>query len=75
MQDDSMLSWRRRKKHFLVLSNAGKPIYSRYGDEFRLAGFAGIVQAIMSFVENEGDKIRVIRAGSHQVGPGDVSCY
>ena len=62
-----MPSWRRHRKHLLLLSNAGKPIYSRYGDAFRLASFAGIVQAIISFVENEGDKIRTITAGRHQV--------
>ncbi|GBG79257.1 hypothetical protein CBR_g29308 [Chara braunii] len=66
-EDDTSESWRTHKKHFFILSNAGKPIYSRYGDEHKLAGFAAILQAIMSFVENSGDVIRVIRAGKHQV--------
>lgn len=30
VQDDRSLSWRKRKKHFFILSNSGKPIYSRY---------------------------------------------
>jgi len=30
-QDDASSSWRKRKKHFFILSNSGKPIYSRYG--------------------------------------------
>lgn len=28
-QDDTSVSWRCHKKHFFILSNAGKPIYSR----------------------------------------------
>jgi hypothetical protein len=28
-QDDASSSWRKRKKHFFILSNSGKPIYSR----------------------------------------------
>jgi hypothetical protein len=51
-QDDASTSWRKRKKHFFILSNSGKPIYSRYGDEHKLAGFSATLQAIISFVEN-----------------------
>ncbi|KAK1271239.1 hypothetical protein QJS04_geneDACA022816 [Acorus gramineus] len=67
MQDDAFMSWRKRKKHFFVLSNSGKPIYSRYGDEHKLAGFSATLQAIISFVENSGDRIKFVRAGKHQV--------
>ncbi|KAJ7538747.1 hypothetical protein O6H91_11G062000 [Diphasiastrum complanatum] len=66
-EDDASPSWRGHKKHFLILSNAGKPIYSRYGDENRLAGFSATIQAIMSFVQNSGDCIQSIRAGNHQI--------
>ncbi|EOY34365.1 Vacuolar fusion protein MON1 A isoform 3, partial [Theobroma cacao] len=51
-EDDASISWRKRKKHFFILSNSGKPIYSRYGDEHKLAGFSATLQAIISFVEN-----------------------
>ncbi|KAL3687682.1 hypothetical protein R1sor_013991 [Riccia sorocarpa] len=66
-EDDTHPSWRRHKKHFFILSNAGKPIYSRYGDEHKLAGFSATLQAIMSFVENSGDTVRLVRAGDHQI--------
>ncbi|XP_047321494.1 vacuolar fusion protein MON1 homolog [Impatiens glandulifera] len=66
-EDDGSVSWRKRKKHFIILSNSGKPIYSRYGDEHKLAGFSATLQAIISFVENGGDHIKSIRAGNHQV--------
>ena len=30
--------WSTQGKHFIVLTSAGKPIYSRHGDEDTLAG-------------------------------------
>ncbi|CAM8895256.1 unnamed protein product [Rhodiola kirilowii] len=66
-EDDASISWRKRKKHFFILSNSGKPIYSRYGDEHKLAGFSATLQAIISFVENGGDRLNLVRAGKHQV--------
>ncbi|XP_042475904.1 vacuolar fusion protein MON1 homolog isoform X2 [Macadamia integrifolia] len=66
-EDDASISWRKRKKHFFVLSHSGKPIYSRYGDEYKLAGFSATLQAIISFVENGGDRVKFVRAGKHQV--------
>ncbi|KAJ0465137.1 putative vacuolar fusion protein Mon1 [Helianthus annuus] len=66
-EDDASMSWRERKKHFFVLSNSGKPILSRYGDEHKLAGFSATLQAIVSFVEDGGDHIKLVRAGKHQV--------
>ncbi|GLU11814.1 hypothetical protein SLE2022_285340 [Rubroshorea leprosula] len=66
-EDDGSISWRKRKKHFFILSNSGKPIYSRYGDEHKLAGFSATLQAIVSFVENGGDNVNLVRAGKHQV--------
>ncbi|KAK4792809.1 hypothetical protein SAY86_023244 [Trapa natans] len=66
-EDDASVSWRKRKKHFFILSHSGKPIYSRYGDEHKLAGFSATLQAIISFVENGGDCVKLVRAGKHQV--------
>ncbi|KAL2471214.1 SAND family protein [Abeliophyllum distichum] len=66
-EDDTSISWRKRKKHFFILSHSGKPIYSRYGDEHKLAGFSATLQAIISFVETGGDRVKLIRAGKHQV--------
>lgn len=66
-EDETAISWRKRKKHFFILSNSGKPIYSRYGDEHKLAGFSATLQAIVSFVENGGDCIKLVRAGNHQI--------
>ena len=58
-------SWRRRKKHVLAFSNAGKPIFSRYGDEQQLSTFMAAAQAILSFVGDKwGDRL------SHMDAPG-----
>ncbi|KAJ1409210.1 Vacuolar fusion protein Mon1 [Sesbania bispinosa] len=75
ISNDSQPSWFPGKRHldeekeeaFFVLSHSGKPIYSRYGDEHKLAGFSATLQAIISFVENGGDRVKLVRAGKHQV--------
>lgn len=40
-----------RAKHFLILSAAGKPIYSRHGTEQVVPGYMAIIQAIMGFYQ------------------------
>ncbi|KNC97432.1 uncharacterized protein SPPG_07355 [Spizellomyces punctatus DAOM BR117] len=58
--------WTHHKKHFFILSSAGKPIYSRYGDEAKLSSFMGLIQAILSFFASDDDSIRCLNAGSHK---------
>uniref|UniRef100_A0A1I8Q8Z9 Vacuolar fusion protein MON1 homolog n=1 Tax=Stomoxys calcitrans TaxID=35570 RepID=A0A1I8Q8Z9_STOCA len=55
-------TWRGQKKHIFILSEAGKPIYSLHGNEDKLAILFGIIQALVSFVENSQDVITSIRA-------------
>ena len=64
-EDQSMSSWVNHSKHFFILSSAGKPIYTKYGDDMKLATLFGITQAIISFIAEDGDTIRSIRAGDH----------
>lgn len=54
--------WRGHKKHIFILSEAGKPIYSLNGSEDKLAILFGIIQALVSFVENTQDVITSIHA-------------
>ena len=42
--------WVARRKHFFVVSNAGRPVFSQFGDEQRLADFMGAVVGILSFI-------------------------
>eukprot|EP00210_Caulerpa_lentillifera_P003389 g3233.t1 len=55
--------WRSQKKHYFIFSSAGKPIYSRYGDEGMLCGMMAIMQAIHSVVESKGDEVQSIKDG------------
>ncbi|KAI9022615.1 vacuolar fusion protein MON1 [Hyaloraphidium curvatum] len=58
--------WSAREKHVFVLSAAGKPVYTRYGDEAALAPFAAVVHTIIAFFAEEGDSIRCLNAGDHK---------
>lgn len=56
-------AWRSHRKHVFVLSEAGKPIYTRYGTEEALSSTMGVMMALVSFVEAEKNIIRSIHAG------------
>ncbi|KAJ8976417.1 hypothetical protein NQ317_005337 [Molorchus minor] len=56
--------WTRKKKHVFILSSAGKPIYSRYGNEDKLAWLFGVMQTLVSFVQSSGDCIKSIHAAN-----------
>lgn len=58
--------WILHKKHVFVFSEAGKPIYSRYGNEEKLATLMGVMQALVSFVQVGKNTIRCVLAGSHK---------
>lgn len=61
--DPSDEDWRNQRKHVFVLSEAGKPIYSRYGSVEALSATMGVMTALVSFVQSAGDAIRAIYAG------------
>lgn len=64
-EDVSSEAWRSHRKHVFVLSEAGKPIYSRYGTEEALSSTMGVMMALVSFVEAEKNIIRSIHAGQN----------
>ncbi|KAF7264210.1 hypothetical protein GWI33_000470, partial [Rhynchophorus ferrugineus] len=55
--------WTLKKKHIFVLSSAGKPIYSRYGNEDKLAWLFGVMQALVSNIQSMDDTLKSIHAG------------
>jgi hypothetical protein len=73
-EGDNDAKWLARRKHFFVLSDAGKPIYSRYGDESALAGFTAALAAIVSVAEepggggDKGDKLHSVSFSPGGVG-------
>ena len=56
-------SWRQHRKHVFVLSEAGKPIYSRYGSEEALSSTMGVMMALVSFVQSGDNMIRSVYSG------------
>nr|XP_003418145.1 vacuolar fusion protein MON1 homolog B isoform X1 [Loxodonta africana]XP_010596151.1 vacuolar fusion protein MON1 homolog B isoform X1 [Loxodonta africana] len=65
--DPSDEDWRSQRKHVFVLSEAGKPIYSRYGSVEALSATMGVMTALVSFVQSAGDAIRAIYAEDHKL--------
>lgn len=55
--------WKAKRKHFLILSSAGKPIYNRHGDDNLISGQIGVIQTIISFYESAGDRLKGFTAG------------
>ncbi|KAF2660674.1 DUF254-domain-containing protein [Lophiostoma macrostomum CBS 122681] len=62
-EESVMLQWRAKLKHFLILSSAGKPIYSRHGDDQLITNYIGVVQTIISFYQSTNDVLRGFTAG------------
>ncbi|XP_030231789.1 vacuolar fusion protein MON1 homolog B [Gadus morhua] len=59
-EDVTAESWRQHRKHVFVLSEAGKPIYSRYGSEEALSSTMGVMMALVSFVQSGDNMIRSV---------------
>jgi hypothetical protein len=56
-----------KSKNVFILSWSGRPIFSRYGDESQLAGFMGVISAIISNVSHQkNNNIRYIVSGKHK---------
>lgn len=62
-EDVTADSWRQHRKHVFVLSEAGKPIYSRYGSEEALSSTMGVMMALVSFVQSGDNIIRSVYTG------------
>ncbi|XP_072884667.1 vacuolar fusion protein MON1 homolog B-like isoform X2 [Hemitrygon akajei] len=66
-EDITADAWRAHRKHVFILSEAGKPIYSRYGNEEALSSTMGVMMALVSFVQAGDNLIRSIQADDYQV--------
>lgn len=62
-----MLQWKEKRKHYLILSAAGKPIYTRHGDSGLVSSYIGIIQTIISFYQDVDDTLRSFTAGDTKV--------
>lgn len=61
--EEVLVQWKAKFKHYLILSSAGKPIYSRHGDQNLINGYIGIIQTIISFFEGAKDPLMGFTAG------------
>ncbi|XP_053228063.1 vacuolar fusion protein MON1 homolog A-like isoform X2 [Podarcis raffonei] len=66
-EDVTADSWRAHRKHVFVLSEAGKPIYSRYGNEEALSSTMGVMMALVSFIQSGDNSIRSIYSDDHKL--------
>ncbi|KAJ5550170.1 Vacuolar fusion protein MON1 [Penicillium sp. DV-2018c] len=55
--------WKAKRKHYIILSAAGKPIWTRHGDGGLISGYVGVIQTIISFYEDADDHLRGFSAG------------
>ncbi|KAL8808464.1 MAG: hypothetical protein Q9182_000014 [Xanthomendoza sp. 2 TL-2023] len=62
-EEELLAQWKSKRKHFLILSSAGKPIYNRHGDDNLVSGYIGIIQTIISFYEGSRDQLKGFTAG------------
>ncbi|KAI4150572.1 MAG: hypothetical protein LQ340_003992 [Diploschistes diacapsis] len=62
-EGDCLGMWRSKRKHYLILSAAGKPIYNRHGSDNLISGSIGIIQTILSFFEGFDDQLKSFTAG------------
>ncbi|XP_004834126.1 vacuolar fusion protein MON1 homolog A isoform X1 [Heterocephalus glaber] len=66
-EKDPTEAWRLHQKHVFVLSEAGKPVYSRHGSEEALSSTMGVMVALVSFLEADKNAIRSIHADGYKV--------
>ncbi|KAL8771861.1 MAG: hypothetical protein Q9209_002799 [Squamulea sp. 1 TL-2023] len=62
-EEKLLARWRAKRKHFMILSSAGKPIYNRHGDDNLISSYIGIVQTIISYYEGAQDQLKGFTAG------------
>ena len=61
--EDRLQLWKSKLKHYMILSSAGKPIYSRHGDLGLINSSMGVVQTIISFYEGAKSPLLGFTAG------------
>ncbi|KAF7191575.1 Vacuolar fusion protein MON1 [Pseudocercospora fuligena] len=65
-EDDLLLSWKAKLKHFFILSASGKPIYSRHGDDQQISHYVGVAQTLISMYLDQKDSLKSFHAGGTQ---------
>jgi vacuolar fusion protein MON1 len=58
--------WKSKLKHFMILSSAGKPIWTRHGNDQIISSYIGVVQTLISFYQGASDVLRGFTAAGAQ---------
>ncbi|CAF0875843.1 unnamed protein product [Rotaria sordida] len=57
-----------RVKHIFIMSENGKPVFTRYGDDDQLVTLMGVMQTLVSFTEiTESSQLNYIKAGRSRI--------
>lgn len=59
-----LAAWQAKLKHYMILSSAGKPIWSRHGDLSLINSYMGVIQTIISFYEGADNPLQGFTAGN-----------
>lgn len=62
--EERLTLWRSKLKHYMILSSAGKPIWSRHGDLGLINSSMGVVQTIISFYMGMNNPLQGFTAGN-----------
>ncbi|KZL85162.1 vacuolar fusion protein mon1 [Colletotrichum incanum] len=62
--EDRIAMWKAKLKHYMILSSAGKPIYSRHGDLGLINSYMGVIQTLISFYEGAKNPLSGFTAGN-----------
>lgn len=65
-QNHRMPEWYAHEKHIFIFSWAGRPIFSRYGDETEISDFMGVMSSFIANFQRLGDNIQAIYAGDYK---------
>ncbi|EKE41828.1 hypothetical protein ENUP19_0361G0006 [Entamoeba nuttalli] len=65
VEDPSCPEWFLHHKHMFVYTLAGKPAFSRYGNDIELAPFMATLLAITSVVNDNNDELKYVRSNEH----------
>ncbi|KAL5048267.1 hypothetical protein BDW71DRAFT_27494 [Aspergillus fruticulosus] len=63
-EDLVLEKWKTKRKHYIILSAAGKPIWTRHGDGGLVSTYVGIIQTIISSYEDSDDRLNGFTAGN-----------
>ena len=52
--------WRKQTHHYFVFTNAGKPVFTRHGEEADLGSYFALMYALLSVAEDDGDQLECV---------------